>query len=175
MEGIIVRVAIAEDVQYANTITEEMEASAKARGTGIAKRSPASIAEKILEGKAVIAVTVHNEWVGFAYIENWGGGFVSNSGMIVNPAFRERGVASAIKQRIFRLSRSKYPDAKVFSITTGQAVMKMNTRLGFEPVAYSEITRDPAFWKGCESCPNCGILKSKDFKYCLCTAMLYQN
>jgi hypothetical protein len=174
MEDIIVRVATEEDEQFAKIITDEMEASAKIRGTGIAKRSPAAIIEKIREGKAVIAVTTGNTWVGFSYIEIWANGeFVSNSGLIVNPVFRERGVASAIKQRIFKLSKKKYPTARIFSITTGLAIMKMNSRLGFEPVTYNEITHEERFWSGCKSCPNYQILESKSFKNCMCTAMLY--
>lgn len=174
MEDIIVRVATEKDGQFAKIITDEMEASAKVRGTGIAKRSPAAIIEKIREGKAVIAVTTANTWVGFSYIEIWANGeFVSNSGLIVNPLFRERGVASAIKQRIFKLSKKKYPTAKIFSITTGLAIMRMNSRLGFEPVTYNEITHEDKFWNACKSCPNYQILEGKSFKNCMCTAMLY--
>lgn len=150
-----------------------MEASAKARGTGIAKRSPEYVAQKIGEGKAVIAVTTDNEWVGFCYIETWEGEYVANSGLIVAPKFRKSGVAKSIKQRIFQLSREKYPDAKIFGLTTGLAVMKINSELGYEPVTYSELTPDEKFWAGCKSCVNYDILMSKDRKNCLCTAMLY--
>ncbi len=173
-EAIIVRPAKAGDIKFAAAITAEMEASAKVRGTGIARRSAASIAEKILQGKAVIALTVKGAWAGFSYLETWEQErFVSNSGLIVAPAFRERGVAALIKKQVFRLSRVLYPEAKIFSITTGMAVMKLNTRLGFEPVTYDAITHDPAFWKGCRSCVNHGILCSKDGKNCLCTALLF--
>lgn len=174
MEDIIVRVATENDEQFAKIITDEMEASAKVRGTGIAKRSPEAIIEKMREGKAVIAVSSGNVWVGFSYIEIWANGeFVSNSGLIVHPLFRERGVAAAIKQQIFKLSRKKYPAAKIFSITTGLAIMKMNSRLGFEPVTYKELTQEDKFWSACKSCPNYQILESKSFKNCMCTAMLY--
>lgn len=174
MEGIIVRVATEEDTRFAKIITDEMEASAIVRGTGIAKREPAEIVEKIRQGKAVIAVTVYGEWVGFSYIALWADGeFVSNSGLIVNPLYRERGVASAIKRRIFKLSRMLNPEAKIFSITTGLAIMKMNSKLGFEPVTYNEITHETSFWDGCKSCPNYGILSAKQFKNCMCTAMLF--
>ena len=89
-----------------------MESSAKARGTGIAKRSPEYISQKINEGKSVIAVTKEGQWVGFCYIEAWGHEkFVANSGLIVAPEFRKTGVAKQIKQRIFNLSRQKYPDS----------------------------------------------------------------
>lgn len=151
-----------------------MEASAAARGTGIAKRTPEYIEQKIDEGKAIIAVTDQNEWVGFCYIETWSHGeYVANSGLIVAPAFRKSGVAKKIKKKIFDLSRVKYPDAKLFGLTTGLAVMKINSDLGYEPVTYSELTQDEQFWAGCKSCVNYDILKSKERKNCMCTAMLY--
>ena len=150
-----------------------MEASAKARGTGIAKRSPEYIANKMEEGKAVIAHTKDGSWVGFCYIETWEGEYVANSGLIVSPAFRKSGVAKEIKRTIFNLSRQKYPNAKIFGLTTGLAVMKINSELGYEPVTYSELTQDEKFWAGCRSCVNYDILMSKDRKNCMCTAMLY--
>src|SRR5687768_6325176 len=151
-----------------------MEESAKARGTGIAKRSPAYIEMKMREGKAVIATTQDGAWVGFCYIEAWEHGkYVANSGLIVAPAFRKTGVATEIKKKIFKLSREKYPTAKIFGLTTGLAVMKINSDLGYEPVTYSELTQDEEFWKGCQSCVNFEILKMKERKNCMCTAMLY--
>lgn len=144
-----------------------------ARGTGIAKRSPEYISKKIDEGKAVIAVTRQGQWVGFCYIETWEGEYVANSGLIVAPQFRKSGVAKAIKERIFALSRERYPEAKIFGLTTGLAVMKINSDLGYEPVTYSELTQDESFWAGCKSCINYDILMSKERKNCLCTAMLY--
>jgi hypothetical protein len=172
--NIIVRVAIPADIIHASTITDEMASSALARGTGIAKRSPEYISQKINEGKAVIAVTKENTWVGFCYIEAWGHEkFVANSGLIVAPEFRKTGIAKSIKQRIFELSREKYPDAKIFGLTTGLAVMKINSDLGYKPVTYSELTDDDKFWEGCKSCVNYEILMSKGRKNCLCTAMLY--
>lgn len=173
-QEIIVRVATPDDKKYSTLITEEMESSAKARGTGIAKRSPSYIDEKIDEGKAVIALTRSGDWVGFCYIETWSHGeYVANSGLIVAPAFRKSGVAKSIKQKIFNLSRQKYPEAKIFGLTTGLAVMKINSDLGYEPVTYSELTQDDAFWAGCKSCVNYEILMSKDRKNCMCTAMLF--
>lgn len=172
--SIIVRVATSADVHYAETITHEMAESAKARGTGIAKRSPDYVAAKMREGKAVIAHTADGTWVGFCYIEAWEHEkYVANSGLIVSPSFRKSGVARAIKKKIFELSRQKYPHAKIFGLTTGLAVMKINSELGYEPVTYSELTNDEEFWKGCQSCVNYEILMSKQRKNCLCTAMLY--
>ena len=173
-QEIIIRVAKPEDKIYSKTITDEMESSAAARGTGIAKRSPDYIEKKIDEGKAVIAVTKDGTWVGFCYIETWSHGeYVANSGLIVAPEYRKGGVAKAIKKRIFELSREKYPEAKLFGLTTGLAVMKINSELGYEPVTYSELTQDETFWAGCKSCVNYDILMSKERKNCMCTAMLY--
>jgi hypothetical protein len=173
-DNIIVRVASPSDSRFAKTITDEMEASAAARGTGIAKRSPEYIEKKMQEGKAVIALTTDDKWVGFCYIEAWGHDeFVANSGLIVAPEFRKSGVAKHIKQRVFNLSKEKYPNAKIFGLTTGLAVMKINSDLGYEPVTYSELTNDEEFWAGCKSCVNYDILMSKERKNCMCTAMLY--
>lgn len=173
-DNIIVRAATADDTHYSETITNEMAESAKARGTGIAKRSPDYIKMKMEEGKAVIAVTRDGTWVGFCYIESWEHEkFVANSGLIVSPAFRKYGVATEIKRKVFELSRKKYPDAKIFGLTTGLAVMKINSDLGYEPVTYSELTNDEEFWKGCRSCVNYEILMSKGRKNCMCTAMLF--
>lgn len=174
MEGIIVRRAGFEDGKFAKLIADEMEASAIIRGSGISKRSPESIIEKMRDGKAVIAVTENNSWVGYSYIEVWANGeFVSNSGLIVAPAYREAGIARSIKEKIFELSRKEYPASKIFSITTGLAIMKMNASLGFETVTFNEITHELAFWVGCKSCVNYSILEGKHCKNCLCTAMLY--
>ncbi|HLR37564.1 MAG TPA: GNAT family N-acetyltransferase [Chitinophagaceae bacterium] len=171
----IVRIATPEDHKYAELITEEVADSAKKRGTGIAKRTPEYVINKMDQGKAVMAVNPQNEeWVGFCYIEAWQDKkYVANSGLIVNPKYRGLGVARKIKSRIFRLSREKYPHSKIFGLTTGLAVMHINSDLGYEPVTYSELTDDDQFWKGCQSCINYPILMSKGRKQCLCTAMLY--
>jgi hypothetical protein len=167
-------VASGQHENYAETICAEIEISAKARGTGIAKRSPDYVREKMREGKAVLAFTLEGQWAGFCYIESWSHGkYVANSGLIVAPEFRRSGLAKEIKKKIFELSRSKYPEAKLFGLTTGLAVMKINSELGYEPVTYSELTDDELFWKGCRSCVNFEILQSKERKNCLCTAMLY--
>ena len=172
--NIIVRVATPDDQHYAETITMEMAESAKARGIGIAKRPPEYIKQKMEEGKAVIAVTDDGTWVGFCYIEAWEHAkYVANSGLIVSPTFRKSGVATEIKRKVFDLSRQKYPNSKIFGLTTGLAVMKINSDLGYEPVTYSELTNDEQFWKGCQSCVNYEILMSKDRMNCMCTAMLY--
>lgn len=162
-----------EHLVYVSEIQQEMYDSAQRRGTGIAKRSIEYLSKKISEGNAVVA-TENGEWVGFCYIETWSHGkFVANSGLIVSPKFRNRGVATLIKNRVFQLSREKFPNAKVFGLTTGLAVMKINSDLGYKPVIYSELTQDEEFWNGCKNCVNYEILMKKERKNCLCTAMLF--
>ena len=58
-------IADATHQDFARIICDEMESSAKARGTGIAKRSPEYIQQKMREGKAVIAFTEDGVWAGF--------------------------------------------------------------------------------------------------------------
>jgi hypothetical protein len=169
-----IRVADNSHKVYANEIAAEMENSAKARGTGIAKRSPSYLETKMEEGKAVIALTSEGKWAGFCYIEAWGHGkFVANSGLIVAPEYRQYGLARKIKQEVFKLSQAKYPESNIFGLTTGAAVMKINSELGYIPVSYSALTDDEEFWKGCQSCINYEILMSKNRQNCLCTAMLF--
>jgi len=171
---IFVRIANQSDARYAEEIIKETEQSALARGSGIAKRTVPSVIEKMAKGKAVIALTNAGEWVGFSYLETWENDrFVSNSGLIVAPKFRNSGVARSIKNRIFKMSRRLYPNSKIFSITSGPAIMRMNAKLGFLPVSFAEITHDEGFWEGCKSCVNYDILERKKKCNCLCTAMLF--
>ncbi|WP_312821961.1 GNAT family N-acetyltransferase [Epilithonimonas sp.] len=159
---------------YVEEIRNEMEDSAKKRGTGIAKRSSEYLGKKISEGNSIIAIDENGTWAGFCYIETWTNGeYVANSGLIVSPQFRNAGLATQIKERIFQLSREKYPNAKIFGLTTGMAVMKINSSLGYKPVIYSELTQDEQFWNGCKNCVNYDILMMKERKNCLCTAMLF--
>ena len=168
-----VLVASVAHVGFAEEICRLMEESAKVRGTGIAKRKPEYIQNKMLEGKAIIAFN-GDELAGFCYVESWGDKkFVANSGLIVRPDLRKSGLARLIKQKAFELSRKKFPDAKIFGITTSLAVMKINTELGYKPVTFSELTDDDAFWKGCQSCVNYDILQRNNRRMCLCTAMLF--
>lgn len=172
----IVQVADESHYSYADQICNEMELSAKARGTGIAKRSPDYIRLKMSEGKAVIATSPNGTWVGFCYIETWDHGkFVANSGLIVNPEFRKSGIATAIKRKAFNLSRYKFPDSKIIGLTTSLAVMKINSELGYLPVPFSELPQGDDFWKGCSSCVNYDVLNRTNRAHCLCTGMKYDD
>ncbi|TRW23421.1 GNAT family N-acetyltransferase [Flavobacterium zepuense] len=166
-------IAREEHYKFSQEICDTMYESAIQRGTGIAKRSPDYIVKKMENKDAVIAVA-DGKFAGFCYIESWSHGkFVANSGLIVHPDYRNHGLAKKIKTRVFEYSQEKYPGAKIFGITTGLAVMKINSDLGYKPVPFSELTDDPTFWKGCSGCNNFDILQRKDYKMCLCTGMLY--
>lgn len=167
-------VASSEHLIQAEAICSQIAESARLRGTGIAGRTPAYLRQKMLDGKAVIATLPNGKWIGFAYLETWDENqFVSQSGLIVDPAYRELGVAKQIKRALFDLSRRLFPRAKIVSITTSQAVMTLNNELGFRPVAFQELPREDRFWNQCASCQNCDILARTKHKYCLCTALLY--
>lgn len=169
-----VYVADESHIKYAQEICDLVYVSAQERGTGIAKRTPEYIAQKMKYGKAVIALTETEELAGFAYIETWSHTlFVANSGLIVAHKYRNTGLAKRIKREVFNLSRRKYPDAKIFSITTGAAVMKINSEMGFRPVPFSELTDDAEFWAGCQGCKNFDILERNNYRMCLCTGLLY--
>lgn len=174
MDQFVVLPATEDHIKYSDEIVQVIADSAKKRGTGIAKRTPEYISQKISEGKAVIALSKSGELAGFCYIESWGHNrYVANSGLVVAEQFRNAGLAHRIKARAFKLSRSKFPDAKLFGLTTSLAVMKINSDLGYRPVTFSELTDDEKFWKGCQSCVNFEILQNKEYKNCLCTGMLF--
>lgn len=170
---ITIEIASDKHIEYVQTILDTIEAAAKVRGTGIAKRSPEYVELKMKEGKSIIALA-GKEFAGFCYIETWGNKqFVANSGLIVVDKFRGHGLAKRIKQMAFALCRHRFPDAKVFGLTSGAAVMKINTDLGYVPVTFAQLTDDEAFWRGCQGCVNYDVLTRTDRKYCICTAMLY--
>jgi hypothetical protein len=168
-----VMVADESHEKYVDTILETIEAAAKVRGTGIAKRSHEYIAQKMREGKVIIALA-GDEFAGFSYIESWGNKqYVATSGLIVAGKFRNRGLAKRIKYAAFQLARLRWPKAKLFSLTSGSAVMKMNTELGYFPVTFADLTDDEAFWRGCNGCVNHDVLTRTQRRYCICTAMLF--
>ena len=168
-----VLVAGPEHEVYVDTILQTIADAAKVRGTGIAKRTHEYLATKMKEAKAVIALS-DDRFAGFSYIETWGNKqYVTTSGLIVHPNFRGLGVAKKIKDMTFSLARTRWPHAKIFSLTSGAAVMKMNTELGYQPVTFADLTDDEAFWRGCEGCINVDVLHRTGRKYCICTAMLY--
>ncbi|HNW49548.1 MAG TPA: GNAT family N-acetyltransferase [Prolixibacteraceae bacterium] len=173
MDNIKVLIADESFLSYVDEINETIQRASEERGTGIARRTYDYVASKMKEGKAIIALD-GKKFAGFCYIESWGHHkFVANSGLIVVKEYRGQGLAKRIKQKAFELSRTKFPEAKIFGLTTGLPVMKINTELGYRPVTFSELTDDQEFWKGCQSCVNYDILMRTNRTKCLCTAMIY--
>lgn len=173
LNNIRVEVASEKHIRYVDEINDAIDVASKHRGTGIARRSPEYLTSKITDGKAILALD-GDKFAGFCYVETWGNkGFVANSGLIVVPEYRGYGLAKAIKHKAFELSRKKYPNAKIFGLTTGLAVMKINHELGYRPVTFSELTTDDLFWNGCKGCVNYDILMRTERTKCLCTGMLY--
>ena len=170
---VIVMVADDSHEKYVHTILKTIEAAAKVRGTGIARRSHDYVAQKMREGKVIIALA-GDEFAGFSYIESWGNKqYVATSGLIVPEKFRNQGLARRIKHAAFQLARLRWPKAKLFSLTSGSAVMKMNTELGYLPVTFADLTDDEAFWRGCNGCVNHDVLIRTERRFCICTAMLF--
>ncbi len=172
-DNIQVIVADASHEKYVDTILKTISDAAKVRGTGIAKRTHEYLATKMREAKAVIALD-GDKFAGFSYIETWGNKqYVTTSGLIVHPDYRGLGLSKRIKNLTFTLARVRWPQAKIFSLTSGSAVMKMNTQLGYHPVTFNDLTDDESFWRGCEGCINVDVLHRTNRRYCICTAMLY--
>ena len=154
-------------------ILDTIREAAKVRGTGIAERTHEYVATKMKEGKAIIALC-GDDFAGFTYIESWGNKqYVATSGLIVHPKYRGTGVGKTYQDRLFPPGTPTLAQCQSFSLTSGAAVMKMNTELGYVPVTFNELTDDESFWKGCEGCINHDILVAKNRKFCICTAMLY--
>ncbi|MCQ2291415.1 MAG: GNAT family N-acetyltransferase [Bacteroidales bacterium] len=171
--AIEILVADASHEVYVDQILDTIREAAKKRGTGIAERTHEYVATKMKEGKAIIALD-GNKFAGFSYIETWGNKhYVTTSGLIVHPDYQGLGVAKRIKDHTFTLARVRWPEAKIFSLTSGAAVMKMNTALGYVPVTFADLTDDESFWHGCEGCCNHDVLERTGRKYCICTGMLY--
>lgn len=170
-----IRIVVAEPAheRYVDEILQTIRVAAKKRGTGIAERTHDYLATKMKESKAILALD-GDRFAGFSYIETWGNKhYVTTSGLIVHPDYQGLGVARRIKDYTFTLARVRWPHAKIFSLTSGDAVMKMNTDLGYVPVSFTQLTDDEAFWRGCKGCINHDILEAKDRRFCVCTGMLW--
>lgn len=173
MSDFNIKVATAAEAHFAEKICQQMEISAAARGTGIAKRSVSYISNKMVKEEAFI-ILKGPLLAGFCYLESWSHErFIANSGLIILPEYRGYGLATALKIFAFEESRKRYPRAKLFGLTTSHIVMNINSDLQYRPVVYSQLTDSKEFWDGCRSCVNFETLKKKEFQNCLCTAMLF--
>lgn len=164
--------ATAEHIAMCQEISDTIAEAAKDKNSGLALRAPEYIRTKIEAGNGVIALD-EGRFAGFCYIQPWEHGlFVAHSGLIVKPAYRGRGLATQLKRKAYELTRQKYPQAKIFGLTTSPAVKDINTSLGYSTVPYCQITADINFWKGCCSCVHYGTLCRNGFESCNCSAML---
>ena len=158
---------------YIRDILATIYDASKVKGNSIVMRDPEYLAAKTNEGKAVIALK-GDEFAGFCYLECWQNEkFVAHSGLIVKPEYCGQGLASKIKEATFQICRTMFPNAKIFNITKSEAVIKIDTRLGFKIVPYTELTDDPAFWKGCETRPHYHTLLKNNMQSCECTGLVF--
>ena len=87
-----VMVADESHEKYVDTILDTIEIAARKRGSGIARRTHEYVAQKMREGKVIIALA-GDEFAGFSYIESWGNKqYVATSGLIVADKFRKHGL-----------------------------------------------------------------------------------
>jgi GNAT superfamily N-acetyltransferase len=141
------------------------------RDHDIARRATPFLRDKILSGKAVLALH-EDRLVGFGYFSDWEGGrFVSHSGLVVDDAFRGRGLGRRMKTRLMQAGARRFPEATVMSLTTSPAVLAMNRSLGFRKVPVERLTTDPAFWEGCKACRNYAEMQRLG-RRCCCDAMI---
>jgi len=168
-EEIVVRTALESDVGYADVASELIAQAAV--DYDVAQRSPELLREKILHGRAVLALA-GDELVGFGFWSPWQGGrFVSHSGLVVRPDKRGLMLGKRPKSELLASSRRHFPQAILMSLTSSSAVQAMNTSLGFERVRLDQLTADPEFWRGCESCRNYAeLLAHRD--HCRCDGMI---
>ena len=137
----------------------------------IARRSTKMLRAKIVAGQAAVAFC-GDELIGFGYFSAWQQGqFVSHSGLVVRSDFQGHGLGRRLKQCLFGASRALYPEACIISLTTSPAVEAMNLSLGFQRVPLDQLTSDPEFWKGCETCRNYAAVQRQG-KRCCCFGML---
>lgn len=166
--------ATAEHIPYIPDILSAIYDASRVPGNSIVMRDPEYLAQKMREGKAVIALENGN-FAGFCYIECWQNQeFIANSGLIVKPEYRGQGLARAIKRTIVEVSRTLFPGSRLFGITKSATVIRINKDLGFSLVDYDQLTTDPLFWNGCKTCPYYPTLLENKGISCLCQGLLLQ-
>ena len=67
-DDFVIEIASEKHLHYVDEILKTIEDATKVRGTGIAKRNPEYVKQKMLEGKAIIAL-YKDDFAGFCYIE----------------------------------------------------------------------------------------------------------
>jgi len=172
----IIEIASEKHSIYEEDICKAREETAKYYGIGISKKKSDFVKSKLSDGNAIIATDEDGNFAGFQYIKPWEQErFVFNSRLFLNPKYRETDLAQQIHKKIFELSRTKYPNAKVFVVTALIEEIKTNLAAGFKPTAFSELIDDKEWWNGCQECANYDVLTRNNRQRCLCTGMLYDS
>jgi GNAT superfamily N-acetyltransferase len=171
---VVVRESGPDDVHLAPAASALIDSVADEHD--IARRAPDWLASKIAKRRAALALEGEEpaELIGFGYWSEWEGGrFVSHSGLVVRPDRTGLGLGRRLKQVLFESTRRQLPRAAIMSLTTSAQVKKMNLSLGFEVVPLDRLTRDEAFWAGCQSCRNYAEVRARGER-CCCEAMLLE-
>ncbi len=166
---IVVREALPEDAPFAAAASELIRAAASEHD--IAERSVEWLTKKIVSGRAAVALD-RGELIGFGYWSDWqDGAFVSHSGLVVDPQYRGRSLGRRLKMVLFESSKKRFPQATLMSLTTSPQVKALNLSLGFRVVPLEELTSDPAFWAGCQTCRNYAAVQARG-EICCCEGMI---
>ncbi len=166
-----VRVARPSDVASVARI-QTLIRDAHEAGAIIALRSADYLGAAIRERRAVVLLRGAT-LVGFAMAHAWESEkYVSHSAMVVAPELRGRGLSRRMKAALIELTRKRWPNAIILSLTLSPQVEQVNKSFGFEPVPYCDLTKDPEFWKGCEGCIHFAHLKRNQQQDCHCWAGL---
>lgn len=152
MSEVLVRCSRPSDARHAAPAAALIAEAA--RDSDIAVREESLLREKIVAGRAALALE-SGRLVGFGYFSDWdGGAFVSHSGLVVREDHQGTGLGRRLKEVLFQASRRLFPDATTMSLTSSKAIERLNLSLGFRRAPLSALTRDPEFWKGCLTCRN---------------------
>lgn len=166
---VVVREGSPEDANLAAAASSLIREAA--RGHDIAEREVDWLRAKIEKGRAALALR-DDELVGFGYWSDWEeGAFLSHSGLVVRPDMRGHGLGRRLKDVLVESSRRAFPRATLMSLTTSPQVKAMNLSLGFRVVPLELLTKDPAFWKGCETCRNFAEVQARG-EICCCEGMI---
>jgi hypothetical protein len=111
-----IEISSCEHLMYVSEIQQEMYDSAQRRGTGIAKRSIEYLSKRFQKAmlwwplKRVGRFLLYRNLVAWEVCCQFGTDCFSRI---------QNGEWHSIKHKVFQLSREKYPNAKIFGLTTG--------------------------------------------------------
>jgi len=162
-----------EHISFSKEIENLLKEAAAEKSRGLNIKNSDYIEKKILSGDAIIA-TKDGELAGFCYLRRRKNtDYVSVSGIVIMPKYRKIGLSKLIINEAFELARTKYPEAKIFCLTTSPTFMRVSSELGYKPISYSKLSTSQEFWNACSDCLNYSTLKSNNNSRCLCSAMLF--